>query len=175
MLKVYPNEDNKVTLRCPNCSKVKNIDVSPFLKKEGAAKLKYRFKCSHCDCGHKDCAECKDKSCANDNTNIVMIERRKFFRKKVNLPGVLQDKEGRRHPIRLLDLSRTGVRTKIITNHTLQLGQKLQLEFNLDDAKETAIKKLLVVRKIEAKVVDGEFIETDSFDKNDKAIGFYLM
>jgi len=49
------------------------------------------------------------------------------------------------------------------------------VEFTLDDGKDTPIKKQLVVRKINDKVVDGEFIETDNYDKNDKAIGFCLM
>jgi hypothetical protein len=175
MQKVYPNDNNIIAVICPKCKKTKEIDATPFLKKQGLVNLTFRFKCEFCDCGHKDCQECKEGSCTNSNTNIITIERRKFFRKKVDLPGFLVSADGKRHSIRVLDLSRTGVGTKVQIPHTLQVDQILQLEFTLDDGKETLIKKQLVVRKINDKVVDGEFTETENYDKNDKEIGFYLM
>lgn len=175
MQKVYPDKNNIITVSCPHCSKSRRIDASPYLGRKGATRLKYRFKCSYCDCGHKDCAECKEGQCANDNSNLVLIERRKFFRKKVNLRGTLQNRENKPLQIRVLDISRTGVKTRALSGHTFQVGEKLLARFNLDDARETPVSKMIIVRKVEGRTLDGEFLETDSYDKNDKAIGFYLM
>src|SRR5512147_1120175 len=100
MQKVYLDENNAITVSCPRCSKSRTIDATPFLKSQGTVKLTYRFKCTYCDCGHKECADCKVDNCTNGNSNIIAIERRKFFRKKVDLPGSLVGEKGRRHPIR---------------------------------------------------------------------------
>lgn len=173
MQKVYLDDNNVITVICPKCCKTKDIDATPFLKKQGLINLTFRFKCEFCDCGHKDCKECKESNCSN--INIINIDRRKFYRKKVNLSGFLLAVNNKKHSIRVLDLSRTGLKTKTLAPHNIQVDQKLTVEFTLDDEKGTSVKKQLVVRKINNKVVDGEFIETDSYDKNDKAIGFYLM
>lgn len=149
--------------------------MTPFLQKDGPVKLTYRFKCSSCDCGHKDCRECRISGCTNGNSNIIQVERRKFFRKKVNLQGSLIGETGRRHPLRVLDLSRTGLRTRMLSSHKFLVGRKVQVEFTLDDVRETAIVKQIVIRRIDGKTVDGEFTEHPDFARYDKAIGFYLM
>jgi|GEM_PF-841610 len=172
---VYLDDNNFISIACPRCRKTRDIDATPLLKKKGDVKLTFRFKCRFCDCGHKDCAECETENCANGNTNVVVVERRKFFRKVVHLPGLLRSESGKRHSIRVLDLSRTGLRTKVLSPHAFRVDQRLVVEFNLDDARGTPVKKTILVRKVNEKVVDGEFIETDVYDQNDKAIGFYLM
>lgn len=107
--------------------------------------------------------------------NTLPIERRKFIRKKVDLSGFLVGTNSKRHPVRVLDLSRTGLRTKTITSHPFKVDQKLQVEFTLDDARESSIAKQIVVRKVDNNVVDGEFTDIDGYDADDKAIGYYLM
>ena len=173
MQKVYLNENNQITISCPQCKKTKNIDATPFLKKKGLVELTFRFKCDTCDCGHKDCGECKEGDCRNSNK--IIIERRKFFRKKVDLSGYLVGTNRKRYPVRVLDLSRTGLRTQSLIGHPFKVDQKLQVEFTLDDARKSFIAKQIVVRKVDNKVVDGEFTDIDGYDTDDKAIGFYLM
>jgi hypothetical protein len=106
---------------------------------------------------------------------MFILERRKFYRKKVNLSGSIIGGSGKRYSIRVHDLSRTGLRMEVLTPHTFQVDNKILVEFFLDDVKETQINKQVVVRKAGDKVVDGEFPATESFDYNDKVIGFYLM
>jgi hypothetical protein len=175
MKKLYLEDNNVVTVSCPQCKKTREIDATPFLKKEGLVKLTFRFKCNFCDCGHKECSECKEGECSNGNTNIFSLERRKFYRKKVNLSGSIIGENGKRFSIRVLDLSRTGLKMKVLTPNTFHEDQNVQLEFFLDDARETHILKQIVIRKTDNKVVDGEFLATDRYDHNDKVIGFYLM
>ncbi len=177
--KVYLDEANRIKVSCPQCKKIRDIDATPFLKKKGLIRLTFHFKCKFCDCGHKDCRDCPESDCPNcntdDNTNIITIERRRFFRKKVDLPGELFGENKQKYPIRVLDLSRTGIRTKVLKTHDFRIAQKLLVEFTLDDAKSNVVKKLIVIRNIDGKMVAGEFTETDEYNKSDKAIGFYLM
>jgi hypothetical protein len=176
MKKLYLEDNNVVTVSCPQCKKTREIDATPFLKKEGLVKLTFRFKCNSCDFGHsRDCSGCKEGDCSNGHTNIFTLERRKFYRKKVNLSGSIIGEDDKRFSIRVLDLSRTGLRMKVLTPNTFHVDQNVQVEFFLDDAKETQILKQIVIRKTDNKVVDGEFLATDRYDHNDKVIGFYLM
>ncbi len=177
--KLYLDDNNRIKVSCPQCKKTRDIDATPFLKKKGLIRLTFHFKCKFCDCGHKDCRDCTESDCPNcnadDTTNIITIERRKFFRKKVDLSGSFFGESKQKYPIRVLDLSRTGLRTKVLKTHGFRIGQKLLAEFTLDDTKSNIINKLIVIRNIDGNVVAGEFTETDEYDKNDKAIGFYLM
>jgi len=175
MKKLYLEDNNVVMVSCPQCKKSREIDATPFLKKEGLVTLTFRFKCNSCDCGHRDCSGCKEGDCSNGNTNIFTLERRKFYRKKVNLSGSIIVENDKRYSILVLDLSRTGLRMKVLTPNTFQVDQNVLVEFFLDDAKETQILKQIVIRKTDKKVVDGEFLATDRYDHNDKVIGFYLM
>jgi c-di-GMP-binding flagellar brake protein YcgR len=106
---------------------------------------------------------------------MFILERRKFFRKKVNLSGSIIGDSGKRYSIRVRDLSRTGLRMEVLTPHAFQVDERILVEFFLDDVKETQISKGVVIRKADDKVVDGEFLATESFDNSDKVIGFYLM
>lgn len=175
MQKVYLEDNNVVSVSCPHCKKTREIDATPYLKKKGLVKLSFRFKCNSCDCGHKDCSGCRGSDCSNGHSNKFILERRKFYRKKVNLSGSIIGDSGKRYSIRVRDLSRTGLKVEVLSPHAFQVDERILVEFFLDDVKETQISKKVVIRKTEEKVVDGEFIATEGFDNNDKIIGFYLM
>lgn len=175
MQKVYLEDNNVVTVSCPKCKKTREVDATPYLNKEGLVQLSFRFKCNSCDCGHKDCSGCEENDCSNGHSNIFILERRKFYRKKVNLSGSIIGDTGKRYSIRVRDLSRTGLKLEVLTPHAFQVDETILVEFFLDDVKETLISKGVVIRKTDDKEVDGEFLATESFDNNDKVIGFYLM
>ncbi|MGB3222136.1 MAG: PilZ domain-containing protein [Desulforhopalus sp.] len=175
MQKVYLEDNNVVTVSCPKCKKTRKIDATPYLKKEGLVQLTFRFKCNSCDCGHKDCSGCNGSDCSNGHSNSFILERRKFYRKKVNLSGSIIGNSGKRYSIRVRDLSRTGLKMKVLSPHAFQVDERILVEFFLDDVKETQINKEVVIRKTDDKEVDGEFLATEGFDNNDKIIGFYLM
>jgi hypothetical protein len=175
MEKIYVGENNKITLKCPRCARTKEIDVTPLLQKNGPLRAKYRFKCETCSCGLEDCPTCGETQCKGGNPIIFQIERRKFFRKTVDLSGNLSTREIRKHPVRIRDLSRSGIRVESKIKNLLTVGTICQIEFNLDDAKQTQIKKEFAVVKVEDNRIDGKFTSIQSFDQSDKAIGFYLM
>lgn len=175
MEKFYVDGQNKIAVSCPQCGVIKDIDVSTHLGREGITTFEYLFICDKCDCGHKECEDCPKKNCTHGHKQNITLERRKFFRKEVNLAGSLTDLEGKKHPVRVLNLSRTGLKIKILTTHDIQPAQTVYIEFNLDNANETLIKKDLLVKQASSNTIETEFSDSESYDRSDKAIGFYLL
>lgn len=175
MQKIYIGNNNLATILCPRCGKASEIDVTPFIRAKSSARISLKFTCKSCDCGHKSCKECKESNCTNGNTNVFQLERRKFFRKEVSLAGTLFDRDGNKHEIRILDLSRTGVKMKRLTTQSVTMGQHLVIEFTLDDPKKSHIKREIVIRSTANELAAGEFTDLKSYSHDDKMIGFYLM
>jgi hypothetical protein len=56
------------------------------------------------------------------------------------------------------------------------VGNKVSLEFRLDDKNNTNIKKDVIIKNIsENNVVGSEFYSLDPSDPIDKILGFYLL
>lgn len=159
MKKVFVNEDNKATLACPDCERSRTIDATPFIYMARAVRIKIK-----CPCGFHYPAE---------------LERRRHFRKVVHFQGTYRQAMGGRHVGRgtmaVLDLSRTGVRMRLSGDRDFRVGDRLVLEFQLDDHKRSRIRKESVVRRIDGKDLGAEFAASDPADPNAKAIGFYLF
>ncbi len=172
---VFVNKDNKTTFTCPNCSKTKTVDVSKHLGDSGRIKVKYKFKCDKCSCGKADCKDCNCTKCKHDNTSIVYLNRRQDFRKKVDFPGVFSAEDNKRGTMTVIDISQTGVKLKLSVKQKIKTGEIVSIEFRLDDTAKTLIKKDTIVRKIDDEYIGLEFPGSIYFDKNDKAIGFYLF
>jgi hypothetical protein len=60
-------------------------------------------------------------------------------------------------------------------NKGLRIGDKLMVEFKLDDRKRSIIRQESVVRRIDGSEMGAEFASIDPTDPNAKAIGFYLF
>jgi len=159
MKKVFVNEDNKATLVCPDCERSRTIDAAPFIYMARVVRIKIK-----CPCGVHYPAE---------------LERRRHFRKVVNLNGTYRKAIGMRHVGRgtmaVLDLSRTGVRMRLSGSKSLRIGDRLMVEFQLDDSRQSKIRQEGVVRRIDGADLGAEFTPTDPDDPNAKAIGFYLF
>ncbi|OQY02536.1 MAG: hypothetical protein B6I22_13435 [Desulfobacteraceae bacterium 4572_123] len=161
--KIYTNGNNTVTVICPQCHKNKILDISEHKKKEKIAVLECR-----CECGH---------------SYTVMLERRKFYRKGTNLPGAYTYKktnlpgtytlEGKddRGLMTVINISRSGLKLRVNVTRDFQPGDILNVEFNLDDRDRSPIKKSVIVRNIQEKLVGVEFAAIEHFDK----LGAYLL
>ncbi|MBF0225066.1 MAG: PilZ domain-containing protein [Desulfobacterales bacterium] len=165
--RVFITEDNMATFLCPQCGVSRTVDVSNYLDYEGAIKVK-------CTC----------KKCSN--RYAVTLERRKYYRKETNLPGVFiiepslpgvayYGKNSEKGLIVVLDISLTGVRVKFSVRREFKVGEKVSVEFNLDDKNRTLIRKEAVVRRIIGESVGLEFTSRNPDDKYDKSIGFYMF
>jgi hypothetical protein len=174
MKSIYINSENKATIACPGCGREKTIDASKFMKRDGPVKIKYKFKCDHCARKYQKTDELNpDDTLAH--TRIVVLERRKFYRKKVQLAGIFIDARGKQEIIVITDLSRTGLKFRLKSPWQFQLEDKISVEFHLDNTQKTFIKKASLIKKIDDLMISVEFSTTHTYSESDKAIGFYLM
>jgi hypothetical protein len=75
----------------------------------------------------------------------------------------------------VLDLSRIGVRLRLRQERYLHIGDRLMLQFRLDDANRSTVRREGVVRRINGADLGAEFTPADPNDPSSKAIGFYLF
>jgi hypothetical protein len=176
MKKVYISRDNTATLTCPHCEKTKVIDTTKYKKREGAIKIKFTFKCRKCYCGAKHAVGCDGSDCKKGHTMVALLERRRHYRKKVDLPGEVSDGRKNTALIRVRDISKKGLLLQIVTPKTFEVGESLTVSFELDDPQQTRIEKKIVIRKmIPPDLLGVEFTSPEiSISHSDKAIGFYL-
>ena len=154
--KAYVTDDGKTTFTCDVCQHAKIVDVSRY-KNIGRAPT---IKCQ-CKCGHQF---------------KVTLEKRSMLRKPVNLAGTytyispLGDKDQGKMTVR--NISRKGLQMELGGNHDFEVGNSLDVKFQLDDATRSTIAKAVVIRNISGRKLGTEFVDADEFDK---MLGMYLM
>ncbi len=163
--KVFVNDDNIAVFICPECKKTKNVDIARHKNLDKSCKIK----CT-CPCGH---------------VYNAILEKRKHYRKKTDLPGIYITimsslgtdfvEEVGRGTLRVTDISRYGLQLTLKVKRSFNIGDKIAVEFKLDDKQNTPIKKEVIIRSIEGLVIGVEFCSVDPSDPSDKAIGFYLL
>ena len=135
---------------------MKTVDVSKFVNTNGTVKIK-----SKCSCGHRWISE---------------FEKRKQYRKKVNFKGAYDCiKDGKvvdRGGMKVVDLSNGGAKVKLNVERNLQVGDNLDLVFQLDDKNATLIKKRVKIRSINGNCLGTTFGSVDGVGTE---LGFYLM
>jgi hypothetical protein len=70
------------------------------------------------------------------------------------------------------DLSTTGLKIQVDSEHNCIVGDIVQVEFCLDDSHRTPIQKRVIVRNIAGSNIGTEFLPTEAIEK---ALGFYLF
>lgn len=154
--KIFVNEDGNAVMTCPECQTAKMVDVSRFKNIEKAVRLKVR--------------------CPNGHAYRVVLERRVHFRKQVTLPGIFTlPNQKTRAPMTVQDISRTGLNFKLSAPAALAEGDKIRVEFRLDDDHRTLIQKDVVVRTVHGINIGAQFYSIDPANVYDKALGFYMM
>jgi hypothetical protein len=163
--KVFINAENKATFICPKCRHSIIKDVSKYKDIKKVVRLK--SKCD--DCGY---------------AYIVLLERRKHYRKDVNISGIcISEKEKVKRAMTVKDLSRSGLKFELTDGNSVQIGDKLTVKFRLDDINRTLIEKEVIVRTMRGQNMIGtEFCSTDPrrpktlTDKAyDMAIAHYIL
>ena len=153
--KVYVTQNETGTFICPNCQKSKTVGVSKFIKSNKNINIKVS-----CPCGH---------------TFTSFLERRKNYRKKTNLTGtfvrLVDGKPTDRGRMIVRDLSLTGVGLKFLLNYNFEIGDILEIDFDLDNPHETRLKRKVIIRNIKDSYVGTEFYKREM---EDKILGFYL-
>ncbi len=143
---------------CPKCKESKNENVSEHIDCNETVKLEQK-----CSCGY---------------VHSVILERRKRYRKTTNLPGVFNyivaGKQAAKGSITVKDISRAGICFTLLENakQSFAVGDKLIVEFHLDNALKSLIKKDVIIKYIRGSYVGTEFCSVDLYDK---ALGLYMF
>ncbi len=158
--KAFINKNNQATFVCPSCGDTKSVDVTQYL----AIKKPVRFK-RKCRCGQ---------------ITPFLLERRQFYRKPVDIEGVGRVlKNNTEIALRIRDLSRSGLKIDLVAEDPLEIGDKLFVEFRLDNKQRTLIQREVVIRKMFGMSLGTEFTSRDPNNPIDKAydlaIGFYTF
>jgi len=159
-IKAYINEDQTATFVCPECQKPRVANVCKYVERKEHTPLRVR-----CKCGHQYQA---------------YLEKRKKFRKQANLPGaykfttITPDKKPAEiaGKMSVIDISFTGIRVKLLKAPRFAIGDKLTVEFTLDDANKSVIRKEVIVQNIKDLCAGFEYIFNQSYDT---LLGFYLL
>ena len=159
-IKVYVNDDQTATFVCPECQKPNIKNVSKYIARSEPTKLKVT-----CACGY---------------AYTAFLEKRKKFRKQTKLPGIYkyvgttpdQKKTEVTGRLTVTDISFTGLRITLLLAPRFAVGEKLFIEFTLDDAHQTLIRKEVIVRNIVGLHAGLEYIFNQSYDTS---LGFYLL
>ena len=129
--KVFVNENNTATFICPKCnfSKTNNVSIYKDINKEVRMKV-------NCKCGH---------------SFPIILERRKRYRKDVELPGNYtyssSGGEIERGTLVVRNISQGGLSFKVKVDPKFSAGEKIFIEFRLDDKQKTFIKKEVLIAK----------------------------
>lgn len=69
------------------------------------------------------------------------------------------------------NISREGLGLLVSGVHNIRVGQKIQVNFTLDDKNNTPLNKTAVVRSVDQNRIGCEFKKDQAFEKG---LGFYL-
>lgn len=150
--KVYIDAKGAVFFVCPNCSKVKQEQAQAYQNTQGPFHIQ-------CKCGH---------------VYDVEIEFRGSIRKRAGLDGIYisaasPDNWGK---MIVKNISVQGCGFETMKANQLHPDDEIKMEFSLDDAKNTLIRKRAFVRSVYKKYVGCKFVEpSGGFDPE---LGFYL-
>jgi hypothetical protein len=105
----------------------------------------------------------------------VLLERRRHFRKSVNLVGMFFFQGSKGNPIKGLikirNISQSGIQFSINSMPEFEVGDKLTIEFTLDDEEHSLVREAGIVQRIRSNIVGLDFNTTDHYGK----LGRYLF
>ncbi|WP_372681085.1 PilZ domain-containing protein [Desulfosarcina sp.] len=153
--RIFINDRGEGTFICPACKKGVIRDLNQFSQFQTAVRLK-------CKC-----------SCGNDYR--VLLERRRHFRKSVNLVGMFLFQGGSGNPIKGLikirNISQSGIQFSVNSMPEFKVGDKLTIEFTLDDEEHSQVHETGIVQRIQSNIVGLDFETTDHYGR----LGRYLF
>lgn len=148
--KIYVTRNNEATIICHSCGRWNKANVARYLDLKKPVKIK-------CNC---------------QAVFFVTFEKRQFYRKEINLYGVCSMHGMDDEEILVKDISRCGLGF-VIARGTLEKGDTLTVEFELDDNARSTISEDVIVRSVQDRLIGAEFVNLSEHAK--KVLGFYLL
>lgn len=150
ILRVYLTKSGTANISCPQCGEQKSMDVKKFAEVDKEVRLKCTCKCKH--------------------IFSILLERRLHVRKDVFLTGeVLLNKK--KYPVDIVNISRTGMRLRTKGRLNVNLLDKINIEFVLDDSTHSIVRKETIARTMRENEIGLEFVDRNHYDK----LGAYLL
>ncbi len=141
------------TISCPMCGRTGTKAVDKYRNKKHVHKIRCR-RCS--------------------SIFTVNLEFRRHYRKPVDLMGyyVMIPPESEGGVTHIKNLSRSGIGFTVSGIHSIQKNQTLNIDLQLDDRKQTKLKKQVEVKRVDSNFIGCEFLNPAGMDKS---LGFFLM
>ncbi len=161
---VYVGSDNSATVTCPYCRIRYKVNAGKVTTRGRSSKL--RCKCERSFSVFFEYRENPRRD----------LHGKGYYRtvKEVHVRGqyrTLPTSEGLTDML-VRNISRSGIGFVVPTGHELDIGDKVEVMFTLDDADQSRIERSAVVRRIaEGNYLGCEFMDVGHFDK---ATGFYV-
>lgn len=146
--------DKKVNITCPKCMQTTQVNLKD--KSNLLDKLVVGYKCK---CDHR---------------GKIKLEKRGFLRKDIRLTGKIKKGEKLFELISIKNLSRSGIKFEANSQNKLQVGDRLELEFRLDDKSLSLIRQKGIIRNSNGHQYGFEFIKR-YYNKYDRLLGFYFL
>jgi hypothetical protein len=144
--KVYVKSRKAAALTCPSCHSTKIANLAQYTHTTSPLKAK-------CRCG-----------CLFE-VPAVVLEARRFYRKRTRLPGsyvkTVVDTMG---CMTVHDVSMMGLRFHTDHEHDLAVEDVLGVRFVLDDEKHTEIRRTVVIKNVQGRVIGAEFCDRHTYD-----------
>ena len=150
---VHVSKNNFATIQCPFCGHRQRVTTEHF--KEKTHTIKVRCKCK--------------------SRFQILFNFRNNYRKSVSIIGefrMLTPRVSIDRKMETSDLSRNGLRFKMIDPVVVNVGDELLVKFILDDRKQAHIRKKVIVRHVDTNFLGCEFLELTFYEKE---LGFYLL
>jgi hypothetical protein len=155
-VKVFISKNNMATFVCPNCENTTTADVTRYAHMDKTVRVNIK-----CRCGHAFHA---------------VLEKRRRYRKTTRLPGTYtyerSDGTHDKGIMEVVDISSLGMKLKLNVERAFNVGDKIKVEFNLDDTKRTPIEKEVTIKNVHKGYVGVAFNEREG---EDPSLGFYLL
>ena len=150
VIKAFVSDDGLASIICPNCGLTKQVPIADYSGKGQTLKVRCRCK----------------------QLFTIRLEFRQSHRKRTALSGtyLILSKQGGGSAL-IQDLSKDGIGIMVSDFHKVRVGQKLQINFSLDDRKQTPLQKKATVKSVNENRIGCEFSKMHAFEKD---LGFYL-
>lgn len=148
---IFVGKDGTATVVCEMCGRAKKLSGinSKMMTKPVAVT---------CPCG---------------NSFRIVFDARRHYRKDVRFRGDFRlEEESRSYPMIVENISFSGIGIRSPFVNKLKVGDKVVVNFRLDDTHKSLIDRLAIVRHVENDCAGLEFVADRIYDK---ILGFYLL
>ena len=132
--------EGRAELDCPRCGARVTVGVDPELLRRSTP-IRTRARCG---CGW---------------FHAVYLERRAAVRRDVGLPGEIVRGE-RRLPVRVENLSRTGIRLRFGETPVPRVGERVVVAFTLTAGRPQRFERRTAIRWVDGDAAGGEFVDS---------------